>query len=83
QCGFKCFSAEAAQKLFPLQTVRGWTFDVEILAMAHQMGFRIVEIPIHWYFREHSKVHVLRDSITMALDLYKIRKTLRRKSYTR
>ena len=83
QCGFKCFSAEAAEKLFPLQTITGWTFDVEILAIAYKMGFRIKEIPIPWYFHGHSKVNVLRDSIRMALDLFKIRRNLRRGVYAR
>ena len=28
QCGFKCFSAAAANELFPLQRTTGWGFDV-------------------------------------------------------
>jgi dolichyl-phosphate beta-glucosyltransferase len=39
QCGFKNFSAEAAETLFPLQTIKGWTFDVEILALVKKMGY--------------------------------------------
>jgi dolichyl-phosphate beta-glucosyltransferase len=81
QCGFKCFSAEAAEALFPLQTMNGWTFDVEILAMAIQMGYRITEVPIHWYYHPQSKVHILRDSYHMALDLIKIRRNVRARKY--
>jgi hypothetical protein len=51
QCGFKCFSASSAEALFPLQTIMGWTFDVEILAIAFHRGFRVIEIPIPWYFQ--------------------------------
>ncbi len=73
QCGFKCFRAAAAERLFPLQTIPGWTFDVEILYLAKRLGMRIREVPINWYFNPQSKVHVLRDSMRMAWDLLYIR----------
>lgn len=83
QCGFKCFTAAAAKSLFPLQTIMGWTFDVEILAAAFHQGFRIAEIPIPWYYQPRSKVNVVRDSARMALDLLLIRRNLRRGAYDR
>jgi glycosyltransferase involved in cell wall biosynthesis len=73
QCGFKCFTAAAAERLFPLQTISGWTFDVEILYLATRLGMRICEVPIQWYFNPESKVRVGRDSLRMALDLLYIR----------
>lgn len=73
QCGFKCFTAAAAERLFPLQTITGWTFDVEILYLATRLGLSIREVPIQWYFNPESKVHVGRDSLRMALDLIYIR----------
>lgn len=81
QCGFKCFSANAAEKLFPLQTIMGWTFDVEILAIAFKLGLHIEEVPIPWYYHGNSKVKVLRDSLRMASDLFTIRRNLRRGTY--
>ena len=83
QCGFKCFTAEAAERLFPLLTIHGWTFDVEILAIAFKLGYRIREVPIPWYFHANSKVHVVRDSIRMGLDLISIRRNIRRGAYER
>lgn len=83
QCGFKCFTADAADALFPLQTITGWTFDVEILAVAHHRGYRIAEIPIHWYYQPRSKVNVWNDSLKMARDLLLIRRKLRRGDYDR
>ncbi len=83
QCGFKCFSADAAETLFPLQTITGWTFDVEILAIAFKLGLHIEEVPIPWYYHGNSKVKVLRDSARMALDLFTIRRNLRRGTYAR
>jgi hypothetical protein len=73
QCGFKCFRSNVAEELFREQTLDGWTFDVEILYIARKRGYRIVEIPIHWYFNRGSRVHILRDSMAMFLDLIQIR----------
>ena len=73
QCGFKCFSASAAEALFPLQTIMGWSFDVELLYAARRRGLRIVELDIPWYFNPDSKIHVLRDSWRMFWDLLSIR----------
>jgi glycosyltransferase involved in cell wall biosynthesis len=73
QCGFKCFRAAVARDLFPHQTLSGWSFDVEVLFIARQRGYRIVELPIPWYFNSESKVRVFRDSAHMALDLLAIR----------
>lgn len=81
QCGFKCFRRDVAERVFPLQTITGWTFDVEVLAAARRMGYTIVEVPVPWHFNADSKVRVLNDSLTMALDLLRIRRNLRRGVY--
>jgi glycosyltransferase involved in cell wall biosynthesis len=73
QCGFKCFRACAAEELFRLQTLVGWSFDVEVLYIARRKGYRITEVPIPWYFNPDSKIRVLKDSIRMGLDLLTIR----------
>lgn len=73
QCGFKCFTAEAAEKLFRCQTLPGWSFDVEILYIARLCGYEIVEVPIHWYFNPESKLRAVRDTFKMARDLLKVR----------
>jgi dolichyl-phosphate beta-glucosyltransferase len=73
QCGFKCFRGEVAEDLFHRQTLTGWSFDVEVLYIARQLGYKIVELPIPWYFNPDSKVHVVKDSFHMAFDLLSIR----------
>lgn len=73
QCGFKCFRADAAEVLFRLQVLDGWTFDVEVLFLARRMGYRVAEIPIPWYYVPGSRVRLLRDSIAMLTDLLRIR----------
>src|SRR2546430_7636614 len=46
QCGFKAFRGPVADDLFARQTIAGWGFDIEILALAEQRGYRIDTIPI-------------------------------------
>ncbi len=73
QCGFKCFRATVVEDVFPAQTITGWTFDVELLFIAIQRGYNVVEIPIPWYYHAGSRVRILRDSTLMFLDLFRIR----------
>lgn len=73
QCGFKCFHREVAQQLFPLQSIDGWAFDVELLFIAQQRGYNIIEIPITWYYRDHSKIKPLNDSVNMVVETLRIR----------
>ena len=81
QCGFKCIRAQVARDIFPYQTLTGWAFDVELLFIARRHGYRIVEIPIDWYFNADSKISVIRDSLRMFLDLLRIRRNARRGLY--
>ena len=48
QCGFKCFSDEAAQKIFGITKINHWGFDAESLALAKEFGYTIKEMPIFW-----------------------------------
>jgi glycosyltransferase involved in cell wall biosynthesis len=81
QCGFKCFRASVAEAIFPLQTLTGWSFDVELLAIARRHGYSIIEIGIPWYYTPGSKINILHDSSRMFLDLLQIRRKLRRGVY--
>lgn len=59
QCGFKLFSAAAAEAVFPRQTLHGFAFDVEVLMLAHRAGFKIKEAPVKWVNDPGSKVSTL------------------------
>jgi dolichyl-phosphate beta-glucosyltransferase len=83
QCGFKCFRADAAEKIFTRMTIKGWTFDVEALVIARRLGYSIREVPISWTHNPRSKVKVLRDSMVMARDLFRIRWNALRGNYDR
>jgi glycosyltransferase involved in cell wall biosynthesis len=77
QCGFKAFTAEAAQKIFTISEIHGWGFDVEILALAKRRGYRIREVPVHWVNDERSHVnfssylHVLWETLTIRWKLWR------------
>ena len=45
QCGFKAFRASAATAIFGRQTILGWGFDMEILAIARRLGYSIETFP--------------------------------------
>ena len=74
QCGFKCFTAQAADDLFRYQTLDGWSFDIEILYIARLRGYRIEEIPIPWYFNAETKVNAVNDALKMLRDIASIRR---------
>jgi dolichyl-phosphate beta-glucosyltransferase len=73
QAGFKCFHRKAAHQLFPLQTIDGWGFDVEILFIAQKQGMRIVEVPINWYYEDRSQVRPIQDTYNMFREVLKVR----------
>ena len=81
QCGFKCVRGAIAEAIFKRQTLTGWSFDVEVLFIARRLGYRIVEIPIPWYYNPDSKIRVVQDSIQMGLDLLTIRRNAWRGAY--
>jgi len=83
QCGFKCFTREAAELVFPLQRIDGWGFDVEVLHIATRHGLRLVEIPVNWYYGHASKVRPIQHTIDMVAELIKIRLNGRRGDYDR
>ncbi len=74
QCGFKCFKKNAAQELFSVQKLEGFSFDVEILYLARKKGYKVTEVPVMWSQGKDSKVSVLRDSFRMLGDLFRIKK---------
>jgi len=73
QAGFKCFRRAAAQQLFPLQTISGWGFDVEILFIAQRHSLQIVEVPINWYYADRSQVRPIHDTYHMLREVLKVR----------
>lgn len=81
QCGFKCFRREVAEKVFPLQTINGWAFDVELLFIAQKHGYKIIEVPITWYYKPQSKIKPMGDSYKMVMETLKVRRNWKKGVY--
>jgi glycosyltransferase involved in cell wall biosynthesis len=81
QCGFKLFTAAAAEDLFVRQTLQNWSFDIEVLFIARRRGYRILELPIPWYFNPETKLKPLQDAVRMGLDILKIHRYARKGVY--
>jgi dolichyl-phosphate beta-glucosyltransferase len=81
QCGFKCFRAPVALDLFKRQTMDGWSFDIELLFIAARRGYRLVEVPVDWYYKVESKVSAVRDAMRMLRDMLRIRANARAGAY--
>ncbi len=73
QAGFKIFTASSADDVFPLQTIPGWVFDVELLAIAKELGYKVKELPITWKHYPHTNVDIIKGTAAALRDLMKIR----------
>lgn len=80
QCGFKCFSAQAAEDIFSRLTLTEWAFDVEVLLLAERLGYapREVFVPC----RNHTFSYVTPSALVkVAFDALKVRRFLGRNGY--
>ena len=48
RCGFKAFTSGAANKIFSVAQMNGWSYDDEVLALARRFGYEIKIIPADW-----------------------------------
>ncbi len=83
QCGFKAFRRDPCAVAFEQQTIERFGFDPELLYLARHHGLRAVEIPVRWGHSPATKVSMLRDSLQMFLDVFKIRWNALRGRYPR
>ncbi len=72
QCGFKLFQIEAARRIFSLQRLDGFGFDVEALYIAQRLGYRAVEVPVIWNNAPGTTVSLWRGLLAF-LDPLKVR----------
>jgi dolichyl-phosphate beta-glucosyltransferase len=74
QCGFKLFTREAARHLFSLQTINGFSFDLEILYLAAKFHYRIHEQGVSWIDAPGSKVDPLKEGKRFLKDMWVIKR---------
>lgn len=80
QCGFKCFSEEAARKIFPIAKIDRWGFDIEALALAKAIGYQIAEMPVYWVNDPRTNVN-FKSYLQVLWETVKVKWWLWRKSY--
>lgn len=73
QCGFKLFKSPIAKRIFSIQRIWGFSFDVETLYLAKKFGYKIKEVPVRWINSKDSKVNILKAPMQMIFELIKIR----------
>lgn len=69
QCGFKMFSDKATQTIFPKQSMSGWSFDIEVLAITKKQGYKIKEVGVDWYDVGDSRLRAIHAAVKSFRDL--------------
>ena len=72
QCGFKFFQHDVAKQLFQRQKIDGYMFDVEILAIARRLGYRIEQVPIRWRDDADSRLELVAGNLRNVRDIFRI-----------
>ena len=80
QCGFKLYTQQATQIIFPLQHEDGWLFDVELLVIARQKKLKIVEVAVQWSDVTNSTLRASQAALASLTELWRIYWRIRQKS---
>ncbi|MBI2640086.1 MAG: hypothetical protein HYW90_04345, partial [Candidatus Sungbacteria bacterium] len=72
QNGFKAFTEQAAEAIFPKLKITGWAFDIEILVLTRKLKYKIGIIPVIWRYETESKVN-WKTYVEVLVDTFKIR----------
>lgn len=77
QCGYKVLKIDAYRKIRDRVQAEGFAFDVELLLLLQETGFRLREFPVDWADIEDGKVSLLRESLPMLADVIRTRRRIR------
>lgn len=72
QCGFKFFQRAAAKELFRRQKIDSYMADVEILAIARRLGYRIRQVPVRWRDDADSRLDLIAGNLRNVRDIFRI-----------
>lgn len=72
RCGFKMYSKEASEKIFPLCTIKTWDFDTEALVLARKFKYKMIEVPVDWYDDAAASNFKIKDMINAFAAIFKI-----------
>lgn len=72
QCGYKAFTAEAAEKIFSVARIERYAIDIEALALARKFRYKIAIVGAHWI--DNADTHVrMRDYLNTFWEAFKVR----------
>lgn len=77
QCGLKIYRKEIAHELYRNSQINGFMIDIEIIQLALQRGYRIMEFPVTWTSDPDSRLRILPTFFRMFRDLQRIRERTR------
>lgn len=80
QNGFKAFRDRTAEKIFRAAKINRWAFDVEALALARKLDYKIAIIPVLWRNDFQSRVSFMSYFRTL-FEVAKIAFNIRRNKY--
>ncbi len=69
QCGFKGFRREVAKDIFSQLQTPGFSFDVEVLILAKERGYRVKELGVQWANSSESRVKIFSSPLSMLKEL--------------
>ena len=78
QCGFKIFDGNIARELFDLSIIEGFLFDIEILQLAFQRGYKVEEFPVKWTCDLDSRLSPHRHLYPILCDLWRLKRSGKR-----
>ena len=83
QCGFKLFTKKCVRDVFPrieslknareLKSAYTGAWDVEVLLISKQLGYKIKSVPVSWVHVKTKGVSPIKDSIKMAIEILQIK----------
>lgn len=76
QCGFKALRRDAAARVFGMQALQGFAFDVEVLLLARSLGLHIASRQVPWLNDERSTVRPLADLRSVLVELLNLRQAM-------
>ena len=76
QCGFKILTRRAFECVRPHLVSTGFAFDVELCLLLLKTGHAVIEFPLDWSDVPGSKLNLLRDSIKMTVEVFRIRRRI-------
>ena len=79
QTGIKGFKTTAAREIFSRCETDGWAFDIEALMIAQKLGFNVIEESVTIINHRESKVNVFRDSLKMLFEIFRIKRSVKKK----